>query len=100
MFAIVLLVMLIGWGIAFYIQSKLHKYVSREKILELEDVSTLWEGSIPPKEILNEKGLQLYLYLKIGGGIFAGGVILMLLISIAGGEFLSMTIEVLSKYFT
>lgn len=97
---ILLPMMLLGWGVAFYLQSKLHKYVSRKKILEIEDVTTLWEGSIPPKEVLNEEGLKLLLYLKIGGGVFAGGVVLIFLIGITDGGLISMIKEALSRYFT
>jgi hypothetical protein len=45
---------------AFFVQFRLKNNVSREKVVAVEDVSTHWRNSIPPKEVLNEKGLYLY----------------------------------------
>jgi hypothetical protein len=78
---ILLPIMLIGFFVAFFIQNKLHKYVSREKLLEVEDVTKLWKNSIPPKEVLNDKGLKLYRYFNIGIVVFIGGCFVM----VAGG---------------
>ncbi len=82
---IVLPIMLIGFVAAFVVQFRLHKYVSRQKILEIEDVTILWKNSIPPKEVLNEDGLKLYSIFKIGSVVFIAGCGLMVVTGFASG---------------
>ena len=41
-------------------QYRLHKYVSREKIMQAEDVTKLWKNCIPPKSILSDTGLKYH----------------------------------------
>ena len=52
---------LVGAIVALTIfQSRLKKYVSKEKVRAVEDVSQLWGSGIPPKIVLNEKGLRIH----------------------------------------
>jgi len=46
-------------ALAFF-QSRLKKYVSKKKVRAVEDVSQLWRFGIPPKIVLNEKGLRMH----------------------------------------
>ncbi|SHF50765.1 hypothetical protein SAMN04487965_2092 [Microbulbifer donghaiensis] len=82
---VILPIMLIGFAAAFFIQFRLHKHVSREKILQIQDVRALWKNSIPPKEVLNDEGLRLYRYFQIGIGVFVVGCFLMVAGGFAGG---------------
>ena len=81
---VVLGVMMVAFGVAFYVQFKLHKYVSRDKLLEVEDVTKLWEHSIPPREILTEDGLRLYRYFTTCFRIFVGCAILLAVVASFG----------------
>jgi cytochrome b subunit of formate dehydrogenase len=45
-----------------FIQFRLKHHVSKEKVHALEDVSQLWKNVVPPKRVLNDKGLRLYRY--------------------------------------
>ena len=74
---LILIFSLIGFGVGFVIQFRLHKYVSKEKVIQVEDVTKLWKNSIPPKEILNEEGLRLYRYFQAGLFVFMGGCFFM-----------------------
>ena len=46
-------------ALAFF-QPRLKKNVSKEKVRAVEDVSQLWRFGIPPKIVLNEKGLRMH----------------------------------------
>ena len=83
--AMILPIMLLGFAVAFYIQYRLHKHVSREKLLQVQDVTLLWKNSVPPKEILTDEGLRLYRYFQIGGGVFMAGCFFMVVGGFAGG---------------
>ena len=65
--------MLVGFAVGFVIQFRLRNYVSKEKVHAIEDVSTLWKNSVPPKEVLSEEGLRLYKYFRAGIYVFIGG---------------------------
>jgi hypothetical protein len=71
---------LIGFFIAFFVQFRLKYHIDREKVLQIEDMSELYPNSIPPKKILTQRGQQLYFWLKIGGGIFVGSIILCIIL--------------------
>ena len=83
-FLIIVPIALLGFVVAFILQFRLHHYVSKEKVLAVEDVSRLWKNSMPPKFVLNEKGLKLYLYFQIGGGVFVAGCLLCIIGIILG----------------
>ena len=58
---IMLPAILVGAIVALtFFQSRLKKYVSKEKVRAVEDVSQLWQFGIPPKIVLNEKGLRMH----------------------------------------
>jgi len=70
-------IMLVGFFGAFIIQFRLHKYVSREKVMATKDVTQLWKNSVPPKTVLNDEGLRLHKYFILGISIFIGSCFLM-----------------------
>jgi hypothetical protein len=74
---VLLPIMLVGFFSAFVIQFRLHKYVSREKVMATKDVTQLWKNSVPPKAVLNEEGLRLYRFFIFGIVIFIGGCFLL-----------------------
>jgi hypothetical protein len=76
---IILIVGLIGFFIALIVQFRLKDCVSREKVSDMEDISSLWRNPIPPKEVLNEKGLYLYKLYNVGAGIFIFSVLIMII---------------------
>lgn len=82
---ILLIIMLCGFAVGFSIQFRLHKYVSKEKVHAIEDVTTLWKNSVPPKEVLNDEGLKLYKYFKAGIIIFIGGCFIQVFGGFVGG---------------
>ena len=45
-----------------FIQFRLKHHVSKQKVHALEDVSQLWKYVVPPKRVLNDKGLRFYRY--------------------------------------
>jgi hypothetical protein len=80
---VLLPIMLIAFFSAFIIQFRLHKYVSREKVMATKDVTHLWKNSVPPKSVLNEEGLRLYRFFLFGIGVFIGGCFILVF-----GEFI------------
>jgi len=54
--------------------SRLIHHVSRENVRSVEDVSRLWIIGVPPKIVLNEKGLRLYRYTRVAAAIFFIGI--------------------------
>ncbi len=74
-------ILVAGFVVAFSIQSRLHKYVSREKVVAAKDVTRLWRGAVPPKEVLDDRGLNLYRLFRLAMAVcFAA-----LLAFVAGG---------------
>ncbi len=61
-----------------FFQFRLRHHVSKEKVHALEDVSQLWKYVVPPKRLLNDKGLRLYRY----------GIVLLVIFLIAAGMWL------------
>jgi hypothetical protein len=70
---------LVGIAVAFFVQFRLKYYIDRDKIINLQDMTELYPGSIPPKKFLNEQGQKLYRWFEIGGAVFMGSIILSLL---------------------
>jgi len=75
-----LLVCVPGFVIAFVVQFRLKYHVDREKVLRLEDLSKLYPNSIPPRAILTSRGQQLYRWFYFGGGLFAVGIVVTMLL--------------------
>lgn len=71
---------LIGFFIAFFIQFRLKYHIDREKVLQVQDMSELYPGGIPPRKILTERGQRLYLWLYFGGGVFVASIILSMIL--------------------
>lgn len=76
---VIIAIMIIGLLIALVIQFRLHKYVSKERLYEVEDVTQLWKNSLPPKIVLNDKGRKLHRIMMIGLATFVGGFAFMVL---------------------
>ncbi|HEX8312729.1 MAG TPA: hypothetical protein VF614_15510 [Chthoniobacteraceae bacterium] len=57
-------------------QFRLRHHIDRDKILQVEDLADLYPNSIPPRGVLTARGLQLYRWFWIGGGLFAAGLVL------------------------
>ena len=57
-----------------FFESRLKHHISRENIRAIEDVSTLWKFSLPPKTVLNEKGLRLHRYMRAAATVFFIGI--------------------------
>jgi len=70
-----------------FFQYRLRHYVSKEKVHALEDVSQLWKRRVPPKKVLNKKGLRLSQYSIVSLVIFLIGVGLVLFEAIYGKSF-------------
>lgn len=70
LYAIVAVSFLATW----FFESRLKHHISRENIRAVEDVSTLWKLSSPPKIVLNEKGLRLHRYMMAAATVFFGGI--------------------------
>ena len=51
-----------AFGAVIFFQIRLKHHVSKEKVHAVEDVSRLWGFCVPPKIVLDEKGLRLYRY--------------------------------------
>jgi hypothetical protein len=77
--------MLCGFAVGFVIQFRLYKFVSKERVHAVEDVTALWKNSVPPKEVLNDEGLKLYKYFQAGIIIFVGGCFIQVFGGIFGG---------------
>ena len=58
------LIIICAVAVGGFLQFRMHKHVSREKVHAIDDVTTLWRNSVPPKEVLNEKGLKLNKYYR------------------------------------
>jgi len=67
---------LMGFVVAFFIQFRLKYHVDSDKVLKLEDMSQLYTQGLPPRNILTERGRRLYLWLYLGMGLFALGLLL------------------------
>ncbi len=77
--------MIAGFAIAggaflpvLFLQFRLRHYVAKEKVYAVEDLSQLWaNGAVPPKTVLNAKGLRLRRYSNVSFVILliAGGMI-------------------------
>ena len=61
-----------------FFQFRLRHHVSKDKVYALDDVSQLWKNVVPPKRVLNDKGLRLYRY----------GMVLLIMFLIAAGMWL------------
>ena len=72
---LILAIGLCGFLIAFILQFRINRFVSKELVHAVEDVSTLWKNSIPPKKVLSERGKKLHKIMTIGGGIFIASII-------------------------
>jgi Fe2+ transport system protein B len=73
--AIVFTIFMIGFVLAFAIGNRLKNHVSMEKVCEVKDPKLLFPKSIPPKFVLNERGLFLYKLYKIGNIVIIAAVI-------------------------
>ncbi len=68
------LVMIGSFVAGAIIESRLKHHVSREQVLEVDDVSRLWILAAPPKSVLNEKGLRLHRYMRMAATLFFIGI--------------------------
>jgi len=57
-----------------FFDSRLIHHVSRENVRSVEDVSRLWIIGVPPKIVLNEKGLRLYRFTRVAAAMFFTGI--------------------------
>lgn len=71
---------LVGFFIALFIQFQLKNHIGRDKGLKIQGMADLYPNSIPPRRILTERGRRLYLWLYAGFGLFAGSIVLCLII--------------------
>jgi hypothetical protein len=62
--------LLVIWGCGFVFAAishgRLRSHVSREKLLEVEDLRKLWRYCPPPRSVLTTKGQRLHSYFWIG----------------------------------
>lgn len=64
------LIILFAWVfVAVFIAKTINKEVSRERLLSVEDLSSLWKGNIPPFSVLTDKGRQFKFWLFVASGI-------------------------------
>jgi len=64
-----------------YYQTKARGHISKEKLGNLSDVSIVATGPMPPKEILDEKGLIYCKKFWISAAIFGTCILLVALLS-------------------
>ena len=79
---VILVIGICGFIIAFILQFQLNRYVSKERVHAVEDVSILWKNSIPPRIVLSEKGQKIHKIMSIGGYIFGASVVCNLILMI------------------
>ena len=75
----VLVVGIIGFGMSFVVQFQLKNHISIEKVRSVSDPKELYPNSIPPKTVLNEKGLQLYKVFQSGFFLFFGAIVILMI---------------------
>ena len=71
---------LIGFFVAFVVQFQLKNHIDRDKVLSIQNMAELYPSGIPPRKILTERGQRLYLWFKIGGGVFFAGIVLTMIL--------------------
>ena len=71
---------LVGFLIAFVVQFRLKHHIDRDKVMQIQHMSELYPNSIPPRKILTEEGQRLYRWFYIGGALFAGSIILSMIL--------------------
>jgi hypothetical protein len=71
---ILLITVVISFLATSCFESRLKNHISSENILAIDDVSTLWKFSLPPKNVLNEKGLRLHRYMRAAATVFFIGI--------------------------
>ena len=79
--SVVLAIGLGGFFYGLYCQTKARRFISREKLANLQDTSIVATGPMPPKEILSDEGLTYHRGFQIGVAIFAGSIVLLLILS-------------------
>jgi hypothetical protein len=68
---IVLAIGLLGFAVAFVVQCRLRHHVSPDRVRDLlHTPSELYRNSVPPKRVLDERGLQLHRLMVAGGMLF------------------------------
>jgi hypothetical protein len=67
-------IIVVAFLAATFLESRLKRHVSREKVLAVEDLSELWILGGVPEIVLNEKGLRLYRYMKMAAKVFFVGI--------------------------
>ncbi len=83
---IILAAALGGFVYGFYCQTMARRHISKKKLVRLEDPSILATGPMPPKQILSEEGLKYHRGFMIGMGLFAVGIItLIITMELSGG---------------
>jgi hypothetical protein len=83
---LLLVTALCGFIYGFYCQTKARKYISKEKISALEDISILAHGPMPPKEVLSNQGLKYYQGFQVGMAFFVCSLIILVILSIFFGS--------------
>jgi len=66
---------MIGFAVAYTVESRLKHHIDREKLLKIENPSELYRTGYPPTEILTERGLILNRWCLIGASIFMLGIV-------------------------
>jgi len=67
---------IIGFGMSFVLQFRLRDHISLEKVRAVENPKELYPNSVPPKSVLNEKGLRLYRLFQLGFALFFGSIVM------------------------
>jgi len=65
---------------------RLRHYVATEKLHALEDVAQLWKYGVPPKIVLNEKGLRLRRFGNVSFVILLIAAVILIIASNFGGS--------------
>ena len=76
---IVLVVSLGGFAYGLYCQCKARHFISKDKIVKLEDTAIIANGPMPPKEILSDEGLKYEKGFSLGASIAIAGSIVLIL---------------------
>ncbi|WP_044617306.1 hypothetical protein [Gynuella sunshinyii] len=61
----IMILFVLGVGSMFLAINLLSKEVSREKLHQVDDLSSLWKTSFPPTKVLTERGLKIQKWYRV-----------------------------------
>lgn len=77
---LLLIISLCAFGFGAFCQVKAKQHISREKLESLDVVSPVPESTLPPKEILSDKGLKYHRGFGIAAAVFVACIFIVLIL--------------------